>query len=127
VNAAVDFALEEAGGFENAEMLGDGREGEGEWFGKLRDSGFAQGQASENSAAGGIGKGGESGVERGRGIVNHMVYCCRDGFACQGKFSRTRREGSFRGDAFSQRQGSWRKLRPSTICRKERQYAAAAG
>ena len=43
VNAAVDFALEEAGGFENAEMLGDGGKGEGEWFGKLGDSGFALG------------------------------------------------------------------------------------
>jgi len=65
VNAAVDLALEEAGGFENAEMLGDGGEGKGEGLGKLSDSGLALSKASENGAAGGIGEGGEGGIERG--------------------------------------------------------------
>ena len=65
VNAAIDLALEEAGGFEHAEMLGDGGEGKGEGLGKLSDSGLALSKASENGAAGGIGEGGEGGIERG--------------------------------------------------------------
>ncbi len=65
MNAAIDLALEEAGGFEHAEMLGDGGEGKGEGLGKLSDSGLALSKASENGAAGGIGEGGEGGIERG--------------------------------------------------------------
>jgi hypothetical protein len=91
VNAAVNFALQEAGGFENAQMLGDGGEGEGERLGELGDGGFALGETGENGAAGGIGKGGERGVERGIGIVNHMVYYRRDRFACQGEILKVER------------------------------------
>jgi hypothetical protein len=43
VDAAVDFAREESGGFENAEMLGDGGEGERERLGKLGYGGFSLG------------------------------------------------------------------------------------
>jgi hypothetical protein len=43
MDAAVDFALEESGGFENAEMLGDGGEGERERLGKLGYGGFSLG------------------------------------------------------------------------------------
>lgn len=77
MDAAVDFALEKACGLENAEMLGDGGEGEWERFGKLGDGGFALGEAGENGTTGGIGECGKGGVEGGgRGIVNHMVYYC---------------------------------------------------
>jgi len=86
VNAAIDLALEEAGGFEHAEMLGDGGEGKGERLGELGDGGFALGEAGENGAAGGVGEGGEGGIERGRRIVNHMVYYCRETFPCQEVF-----------------------------------------
>ncbi len=87
VNAAVDFALEKAGGFENAQMLGDGGEGKREGLRKLGDRGFALGEARENGAAGGVGEGGEGGVERGRGIVNHTVYYCRGACGCQENFA----------------------------------------
>jgi hypothetical protein len=86
VNAAVNFALEEAGGLEDAQMLGDGGEGEGERLGELGDGGFALREAGENGAAGGIGEGGEGGVERGLGMVNHVVYYCGEGSACQENF-----------------------------------------
>jgi hypothetical protein len=86
VDAAIDFALEEAGGFENAKMLGDGGERKGERLGELGDRGFTLREAGENGAAGGVGECGESGVERGIGIVNHTVYYCRDAFACQANF-----------------------------------------
>jgi hypothetical protein len=87
VDAAVDFALEEAGGLENAEMLGDGGKGEWKRFGKLSDGRFALGEAGENGATRGIGKRGEGGVERDCGIVNHMVYYRRGICRCQAGFS----------------------------------------
>ena len=74
MDAAIDFALEKAGGLENTEMLGDGGERKGERFGNLGDGGFTLREAGEDGAAGGIGEGGEGGVERsGREIVNHTV------------------------------------------------------
>ena len=86
MDAALDFALEESGGFENAEMLGDGGEGERERLGKLGYGGFSLGQAGEDGAASGVGKSGEGGVQRGRGIVNHTVYYYRGACECQGIF-----------------------------------------
>jgi len=65
MDAAVDFALEEAGGFEHAEMLGDGRKGKGEGRGELGDGGLALGEAGEDGAAGGVGERGEGGIEWG--------------------------------------------------------------
>ena len=127
MDAAIDFALEEAGGFENAEMLGDCGEGEGERLGELGDGGFTLREAGENGSAGGVGECGESGVERGSGIVNHTVYYCRGGVACQENFSAIALGVNFQGTGlFSQGLRSWRKLRPSTIWRKERVHAAAA-
>jgi hypothetical protein len=76
VDATIDFAAEQAGGFQDAEMLGDGGEGNGEGCGEGVDGGFALGKASEDGAAGGIGESAEGGVEmRGSGgrIVNHTV------------------------------------------------------
>lgn len=73
MDAAIDFALEQASGLENTQVLGHGWEREWEWLGELRDGGFALREAGENCAAGGIGKRGESDVERGCGMVNHMV------------------------------------------------------
>lgn len=76
VDAAVDFALEQAGGFENAQVLGHRRQGNVERRGELADGGLPASQAGENSAAGGIGEGAEGGVEGSAGgekIVNHMV------------------------------------------------------
>jgi len=65
VDAAVDFALEEAGGFEHAEMLGDGGKGKGEGRGELGDGGLAVREAGEDGATGGVGQGGKGGVEGG--------------------------------------------------------------
>ena len=77
MDAAVDFAPQEPGGLQHAEMLGNGGEGNVEGRGEFGDGGLALRQARENGAAGGIGQGPEGGVERGvaggGGIVNHMV------------------------------------------------------
>jgi hypothetical protein len=77
VDAAVDFAPEQARGFEDAQVLGDGRERDVEGRGKFGDGSFAAGQPSENGAPCGIGKRPKGGIEGsvggGRGIVNHMV------------------------------------------------------
>ena len=77
MDAAIDFALEQSGGFQHAEVLRDGWERDPEGCGDLRDGGFAMRQARQNGAAGGIGEGAESGVKRdvagGRRIVNHLV------------------------------------------------------
>ncbi len=89
VDAAVDFALEEAGRFEHAEMLGDGGKGKGEGRGELGDGGLAVREAGEDGAAGGVGERGEGGVERNdgaRGIVNHTVYYRARRSGCQGFF-----------------------------------------
>jgi hypothetical protein len=45
VNAAVDFAAEETGGFQDAKVLGDGRERDIKGGGQFSDRGFASGQA----------------------------------------------------------------------------------
>ena len=91
MDAAVDFTLEEPGGFEDAKMLGDGGERERERFGELADGGFAVSEAGQDGAAGGVGKSGEGGVEWCAGIINHMVYYCRwRWFLSRGFFGRRR-------------------------------------
>ena len=72
VDAPINFASQQPGGFEDAEVLGDGGEGHVKRLGELGDFGLALSEAGEDSAAGGVGKSAESGVEGG-GIVNHMV------------------------------------------------------
>jgi hypothetical protein len=89
VDTAIDFAAEEAGGFKDAEMLGDGGEGHIERLGEGLDGGFAAGEAGEDGAAGGIGQGREGGVEGvcgGGRIVNHTVYYYAAERRCQGLF-----------------------------------------
>jgi hypothetical protein len=71
VDASVDLTAEQAGGFENTQVLRDRGQGNVERFGKFGNRGFTLGQPGENGAACGIGKGAKSGIE-GR-IVNHMV------------------------------------------------------
>ena len=77
MDAAVDFTPEQAGGFEDAQVLGDGRERDVEGSREFGDGSFAVGQPRENSAPCGIGKRPERRIERGvvagDGIVNHMV------------------------------------------------------
>jgi hypothetical protein len=80
VDAAVDFAAQQAGALQDAQMLGHGRERDVEGRGELGDCSFAEGQAGEDGSAGGIGEGAEGGVEQGgvgergeRQTFNHMV------------------------------------------------------
>jgi len=86
VNAAVDLAVKQAGGFEDAEMLRDGGEGHGERYGKAFNGGFPLREAGQDGAAGGVGKGAEGGVQAGGEIVNHTVYYCTDEAECQAIF-----------------------------------------
>jgi hypothetical protein len=89
VDAAIDFAAEEAGGFEDAEMFGDGGEGHIEGLCEGLDGGFAVRETGEDGAAGGIGESGEGGVEGACGggrIVNHTVYYYAAERGCQGLF-----------------------------------------
>ena len=73
MDAAIDGAGQQAGGFEDAQMSGNGGERNLKRLGKLRNGGFTTGQAGEDGTAGGVGESAEGGVESGRGIVNHMV------------------------------------------------------
>jgi hypothetical protein len=77
MNAAVNFALQQAGGFQDPEMLGNGGKGDGKGGGEFSDRGFAAGEAGQDGTAGGIGQSAKGGIERctgnGRRIVNHMV------------------------------------------------------
>lgn len=55
VHTSVDFALQEPGGFEHAQVLGNGGQRDVERFGQFRDHGFAARETREEGAAGGIG------------------------------------------------------------------------
>ena len=73
VDAAIDFAAKKAGGFQNAKMFGDCREGNLKRLGDFGDFGLALREAGEDGAASGIGESAEGGIEGGIGIVNHIV------------------------------------------------------
>ncbi len=60
--STVDFAVEQAGGFEDAEMLRDGGEGDIERSGQFGDGRFTLGEAGEDGAAGGVGERAESSI-----------------------------------------------------------------
>jgi hypothetical protein len=73
-------AGDEAGAFEDFEVLGDGGLGHGEGLGEFVDGSLAGGEAGEDGAASGVGEGGESGVEAVGGghcitlkLYNHLV------------------------------------------------------
>ncbi len=85
VHAAVDFAPEQAGGLENAQVFRDRRERHGKRRGQSLDGGFTLRQAREDGAAGGVRERAEGGVELRGGIVNHTVYYSTSGPACQVK------------------------------------------
>ncbi len=65
MHAAVNLTREKAGGLEDAQMLRDSGEGDVEGLSQLGDGGFPEGQARKDSAAGGVGEGGEGGIQRG--------------------------------------------------------------
>jgi hypothetical protein len=41
MDAAIDFAAQQAGGFQHAQVLGDRRKGHIEWLGEFANGGFA--------------------------------------------------------------------------------------
>ncbi len=86
VNAAVDFAAQQAGGFEDAQMLGNGGKRHGERPGNVFYGSFAPREAGQDGATRRVGEGAEGGVQGGGGIVNHTVYYCTDGADCQAIF-----------------------------------------
>ena len=76
MDAAIDFAAQQAGGFQHAQVLGDRRKGHIEWLGEFANGGFALCQAGEDGAACVVGESAEDVIEGGAGrgrIVNHMV------------------------------------------------------
>jgi hypothetical protein len=73
VEAAGDVTAEEAGGFEDSKVFGDGGKGHGEGRSECGDGGCALGEAGEDGAAGGVGEGREGGVQGAVWIVNHTV------------------------------------------------------
>ena len=76
MDAAVNFAVQQAGGFQHAQVLGDRRKGHIEWLGEFADGGFALRQTSEDGAAGVVRESAEDVIEGGGRvgmIVNHMV------------------------------------------------------
>jgi hypothetical protein len=76
MDATIDFAAQQARGFQHTQVLGDRRKGHVEWLGEFANGGFALRQAIEDGTAGVIGESAEDVIERGVrrcGIVNHMV------------------------------------------------------
>src|ERR1700722_2411280 len=68
-------ATDQAGTFQDLQMLGDCRKAHVEWLGQLVDRGFAAGEAREYGAARGVSEGGEGLVEAGwrHFIISLMV------------------------------------------------------
>ena len=62
----------QAGFLEDPDMLHYGGKGHEVRAGEVGHGGFAEGEGSEDGAAGGVGEGAEGGIE-GCGILNHMV------------------------------------------------------
>ena len=83
MNAAVDLAAQQAGGFEDAQMLGDGGKRHGERPGKILYGSLALRKTGQDGAAGGVGEGAEGVVQTGGGIFNHTVYYCTGKAECQ--------------------------------------------
>ena len=73
VDASIDFAFEEPGGFEYAEMFGNGRERSAKGLGEFGHLSLALRQAGQDGAPGGVSQGAKSGVQAGVRIFNHMV------------------------------------------------------
>src|SRR5687768_5502690 len=67
------FGGHEAGQFEHADVLFHAREGHFELVGEVGDGGVAACELVEDATAGGVGKGGEGGVEVCRRMLNHVV------------------------------------------------------
>ena len=97
VNAAIDFAMQQAGGFKDAQVLRDGGKGHRERRGKVLNGGFSLRKAGQDGAAGGIGEGAKGSVEAGSRIVNHTVYYCTEAMECQAIFWEGRAEPRERG------------------------------
>jgi hypothetical protein len=73
MNAAVDFAVEQTGRFQNAHVLRDGGQRNAERLRKLCDHGLTLRQPGEDGAARRIGERAKGGIQRRRRIVNHTV------------------------------------------------------
>jgi hypothetical protein len=61
MDAAIDFAAQQASALEHAQVFGDRREGHVKGRGEFTDSGFAMCQACENGAACRVSQGAEGG------------------------------------------------------------------
>lgn len=72
-HTSILMLAEQAGMFQYAQMLGNGGQGNAKGAGQLADRRFAQRQAGQDGAPRGVGKGSEGGIQRGLGILNHMV------------------------------------------------------
>jgi len=66
MHAAVDFALEQARGFQDAYVFRDGRQRNAEGLRKFCDHGLALCEAGQNRTAGGIGERSKRGIQRRR-------------------------------------------------------------
>jgi hypothetical protein len=93
--APLGFAAtsDEAGAFQDFEVLGNGGHGDGEGLGELGDGGFTGDETSENGAASGIGESCEGGGE----LILHLYLTyrlnTRAGSACQVVMLGKTREG----------------------------------
>ena len=77
MNAAVNLALQQASGFQDAEMLGDRGKRYRKGRGQFGDRGVSVREAGKDGAAGRIGQSAKGGVEGSTrspaSILNHMV------------------------------------------------------
>jgi hypothetical protein len=73
VNTAIDFAFEQARGFQDAHVFRDRWQRNAEGPRKFRDHGFALREADQNRAARGVCKRAKRSIQRHGRIVNHTV------------------------------------------------------
>jgi hypothetical protein len=73
MHAAVHFALKQPCGFQHAHVFRDGGQRNAERLRQLRNHCLTLREAAQDGAPGRIGKRAERGIQKCRGIVNHLV------------------------------------------------------
>jgi len=73
MHAAIDLAFEQPCGFQHAHVFRNGGQRNAERLRQLRNHGLTLCEAGQDGAAGGIGERAERDIQKGRGIVNHLV------------------------------------------------------
>ena len=83
MGAATNLAADKAGAFQRPDVLGGGRERDGEGLRQFTNGPLPFGQVAKHPATGGVAKGVKDQVQSGRIMFNHMVKYEIDDSDCQ--------------------------------------------